>query len=56
MIQAPTLVIGGTKDQFASEEYNEYVGYIKASQWGPASKYYYPAAERQYYVGFRYTM
>jgi iron complex outermembrane receptor protein len=48
-------IYGGIKN-LTDEEYNEYVGYIKASQWGPASNYYYPAAERQYYIGFRYTM
>jgi len=43
-------VYGGIKN-LTDEEYYEYVG---ESTW--SGRYYYPAAERQYYVGFRYTM
>ena len=42
-------IYGGIKN-LTDEEYNEYVGGTGAF------RYYYPAAERQYYVGFRYTM
>ena len=43
-------IYGGIKN-LTGEKYNEYVG---ESTW--SGRYYYPAAERQYYVGFRYTM
>jgi len=43
-------VYGGIKN-LTDEEYNEYVG---ESTWN--GRNYYPAPERRYYVGFRYTM
>jgi iron complex outermembrane recepter protein len=42
-------IYGGIKN-LTDEEYHEYV-----SNYGSGASYY-PAAERQYYVGFRYTM
>ena len=43
-------IYGGIKN-LTGEEYFEYVG---ESSWN--GRYYYPAAERRYYIGFKYTM
>lgn len=52
----PSFSIYGGIKNLTGEKYNEYVGQVGSSIYGPAYKYYYPAPERQYYVGFRYTM
>ncbi|UUV18668.1 TonB-dependent receptor [Fusobacteria bacterium ZRK30] len=43
-------IYGGIKN-LTNEEYYEYAGHKSTTGY-----YYYPAPERQYYVGFRYTM
>lgn len=50
------LVINAGINNLFNEKYYDYVGYKKPSEKDePFGKTYYPAAERNYYIGFKYS-
>lgn len=49
------LVINAGIDNLFNEKYYDYVGYNEPKPWDNGGKFYYPAPERNYYIGFKYS-